>query len=45
MDVANVTTATLTGLRSGHRYFIVVVALDGQGNRSPPSNEVAVTPR
>jgi hypothetical protein len=44
-DVPKVTTATLSGLRRGIRYYIVVVALDAHGNRSPPSNEVEVTPK
>jgi len=40
MDVGNALTATVTGLHSGTRYFIAVLALDAQGNQSPPSNEV-----
>jgi hypothetical protein len=44
IPVGNVAVATLTGLRRGNRYFVVVVGLDAQGNRSAPSNEIAVTP-
>jgi hypothetical protein len=45
MSVGNQTSATLTGLRRATRYYIVTVAVDAQGNQSPPSNEVeALTP-
>ena len=40
MSVGNQTSATLTGLRRATRYYIVTVAVDAQGNQSPPSNEV-----
>lgn len=42
VDVGNTTTTTLTGLRSGARYYIVVTAVDEQGHVSPPSNEIEV---
>jgi len=42
VDVGDVTTATLGGLRRGTRYYVVVIAVDGQGNVSPPSNEIQV---
>jgi hypothetical protein len=42
LDVGNQTTATLNGLQSGTRYYIVAVAVDASGNRSPPSNELEV---
>jgi hypothetical protein len=45
MEVGDVDTATLAGLRSGSRYFIAVVALDAQGNQSPPSKEISAVAR
>jgi hypothetical protein len=40
--VGDQTTATLTGLQSGTRYYIVAVAVDASGRESPPSNELEV---
>lgn len=45
MEVGNETTGTLGSLTSGTKYYIVVVAVDAQGNRSPPSNELEVVAR
>lgn len=45
LPVGNQTTATLTGLQSGTRYYIVAVAVDASGNQSLPSNELEVTTR
>lgn len=42
MSVGNQTTATLTGLERGTKYYIVAVAIDAQGNQSRPSNEIEV---
>ena len=42
VDVGDVATATLSGLKSGTKYYVVVVAVDGRGNQSPPSNELQV---
>ena len=42
VEVGNETTGTLSGLNSGTTYYIVVVAFDAQGNRSPSSNELKV---
>lgn len=42
MSVGNQTTATLTGLERGTKYYIVTVAVDAQGNQSRPSNEIEV---
>jgi len=40
--VGNQTTATLSGLEIGTRYYIVAVAVDAQGETSDPSNEIEV---
>jgi hypothetical protein len=40
LSVGNQTTATLTGLERGTRYYIVAVAVDAHGNQSGPSNEI-----
>jgi hypothetical protein len=40
--VGNQTTATLTGLEIGTKYYIVAVAVDARGNKSDPSNEIEV---
>jgi hypothetical protein len=40
--VGTETTATLTTLRKGTRYYLVAVAVDAEGNRSLPSNEIEV---
>lgn len=45
VEVGNETTGTLSGLKSGTKYYVVVVAVDAQGNRSPPSNELDVVAR
>jgi fibronectin type III domain protein len=45
VEVGNETTGTLSGLKSGTTYYVVVVAVDAQGNRSPPSNELEVVAR
>ena len=42
VPVGNVTTATLTGLMIGEKYYIVVIAVGAEGNVSPPSNEIQV---
>jgi chitodextrinase len=42
VSVGNQTTATLTGLEKGTRYYVVTVAVDAQGNQSRPSNEIEV---
>lgn len=42
MSVGNQTTATLTGLDRGAKYYVVTVAVDAQGNWSGPSNEIEV---
>jgi len=42
MSVGNQTTATLTGLDRGTKYYVVAVAVDAQGNQSRPSNEIEV---
>jgi hypothetical protein len=42
LDVGYQTAATLGGLESGTRYYIVAVAVDASGNQSPPSNELEV---
>jgi hypothetical protein len=44
LEVGDETTATLSGLKSGTKYYIVVVAFDAERNRSPPSNELEVVP-
>jgi hypothetical protein len=44
MRVGNQTTATLTGLESGTKYYIVAVAFDAEGNESGPSNQLEVVP-
>lgn len=41
-SVGNEATATLSNLKRGTRYFMVVLAVDGQGNESAPSNELEV---
>jgi hypothetical protein len=40
--VGNQTTATLTGLEVGTKYYIVAVAVDAHGNKSNPSNVIEV---
>lgn len=42
VSVGNQTTATLTALERGTRYYIVAVAFDAHGNESGPSNEIEV---
>ena len=42
MSVGNQTTATLTGLERGTKYYVVTIAVDAQGNQSRPSNEIEV---
>jgi len=42
MSVGNQTTATLTGLERGTKYYIVTIAVDAQGNQSRPSNEIEI---
>lgn len=42
VSVGNEGTVTLTSLKKGTRYYIVVVAVDALGNQSAPSNEVEV---
>lgn len=42
VTVGDVATATLSGLRSGAKYYIVVIGIDAHGNVSPPSNELQV---
>jgi len=42
VNVGNEETATLTNLKKGTRYYIVAVALDAEGNKSAPSNEIEV---
>ena len=44
LEVGNEPTATLKGLREGTRYYVVVIAVDAEGNQSPPSNELEITP-
>jgi hypothetical protein len=43
--VGNQTTATLSDLEKGTRYYVVAVAFDAQGNQSDPSNEIEVVPK
>jgi hypothetical protein len=40
--VGNQTTATLTDLEIGTKYYIVAVAVDAHGGTSDPSNEIEV---
>jgi hypothetical protein len=40
VSVGNEGTVTLTRLKNGTRYYIVVVAVDAEGNQSAPSNEI-----
>jgi hypothetical protein len=40
-DVGTNTTGTVPGLTQGLTYYLVVVAYDGHGGESPPSNEVS----
>jgi Fibronectin type III domain len=42
VDVRNQTTAKLTGLERATKYYVVVTALDAQGNQSGPSNELEI---
>jgi len=42
VSVGNQATARLTNLKNGTKYYIVTIAVDAQGNRSPPSNEIEV---
>jgi hypothetical protein len=42
LAVGNQTTATLVGLQSGTRYYIVAVAIAASGSESPLSNEIEV---
>ena len=42
MTVGDVATATLSGLRSGTTYYVVVIAIDARGNESLHSNELQV---
>ncbi len=44
LAVGQETTAALGGLERDVTYYIVVVAVDGAGNESPPSNEVTARP-
>ena len=44
IKVGNTTTATLTGLTAGQRYYVAVTAIDSQGMESPFSTEISVTP-
>jgi hypothetical protein len=44
VEVGDVTTATLSGLETGAKYYVVAVAFDADGNRSLPSNELVVVP-
>jgi hypothetical protein len=41
LDVGNATSGTLGELQPGVVYYLTVVAYDGVGRESPPSNEVA----
>jgi Fibronectin type III domain len=43
-DVGNVTTATITGLETGVRYFITVTAYNTSWLESRPSTEISYTP-
>jgi hypothetical protein len=40
LDAGNATSATLSGLEEGVTYYFVVIAYDGNGLESPPSNEI-----
>jgi hypothetical protein len=42
MEVGNETTGMLGGLTTGTKYYVVVVAVDAQGNQSAPSNEIEI---
>jgi len=42
VSVGDQATARLTNLKSGIKYYIVTIAVDAQGNTSPPSNEIEV---
>jgi hypothetical protein len=42
VSVGNEGTVTLTQLKKGTRYYLVVVAVDAAGNQSVPTNEVEV---
>ena len=44
-DVGNKLTAVIGGLRTDVCYVFQVVAYDGVGNESPPSNQIEYTPR
>jgi len=41
LNAGNKTTATVTGLKAGTRYYFAVTATDSSGNESLPSNEVS----
>jgi hypothetical protein len=41
LDVGNATSGVLSGLQPDVVYYLTVVAYDGAGRESPPSNEVA----
>jgi hypothetical protein len=42
VNVGNEGSVTLTNLKKGTKYYIVAVALDAEGNKSAPSNEIEV---
>jgi hypothetical protein len=42
MTVGNESTALLVNLKKKTKYYIVAVAIDANGNQSPPSNEIEV---
>jgi hypothetical protein len=43
INVGNVTTATVSRLTAGQKYYFVATAYNAVGLESPPSNEVSVT--
>jgi hypothetical protein len=43
LDVGLTNAATISGLQTNLTYFLVVVAHDGMGLTSPPSNEISFT--
>ena len=43
LNVGNTTTATVSSLTVGHRYYFVATAYNTAGLESPPSNEVSVS--
>jgi hypothetical protein len=44
LDVGNVTSVTAGGLETNVTYYLTVVAYDGIGTESPPSNEIEYAP-